>query len=250
LKPLTYKTSQFAERASVTVRTLRYYDKVGLLKPSFRTDTGHRLYTEEDLFRLEQILALKFLGFSLQDIRACLAEGPQTLQGVLQMQKALIEKKQHHLSQVIDAIRQVETLPEPAFHDWNPIISVIKVIQMKPQQKDWWKKYYTEEQVKILEKRQQTYTEEDALRDAGRWFTVIEAFKRFRAEQKDPASPKVQEAAKQWTELIQEFTQGDEGMLASMKKAHEAEDNPYRHPYSEEERKYIEEAVRIYRNKG
>ncbi|WP_373285912.1 MerR family transcriptional regulator [Marinithermofilum abyssi] len=53
------------------------------LKPSFRTDTGHRLYTEKDLFRLEQVLVLRFLGFSLQEIRACLTEGPQTLQGIL-----------------------------------------------------------------------------------------------------------------------------------------------------------------------
>ena len=61
-----YQTGQFARKASVTLRTLRYYDSVGLLSPSQVTEAGYRLYTEEDLLTLQNILALKFLGFSLQ----------------------------------------------------------------------------------------------------------------------------------------------------------------------------------------
>ena len=62
MKQHLYTTGQLAEKAFVTIRTLRYYDKVGLLKPSHHSDGGHRLYTNEDLLRLEQILGLKFLG--------------------------------------------------------------------------------------------------------------------------------------------------------------------------------------------
>ncbi len=64
-----YFTGQFAQKAAVSVRTLQYYDKVGLLSPSLYTEAGYRLYTDEDLSSLQQILALKFLGFSLEEIK-------------------------------------------------------------------------------------------------------------------------------------------------------------------------------------
>ena len=53
----------------VTVRTLQHYDKEGLLSPSATSDGGRRLYTDKDIVKLHQILSLKHLGFSLDDIR-------------------------------------------------------------------------------------------------------------------------------------------------------------------------------------
>ena len=55
--------------AHVTLRTVRYYDKQDILKPSLVTESGARFYTDEDFARLQQILLLKYLGFSLDDIR-------------------------------------------------------------------------------------------------------------------------------------------------------------------------------------
>lgn len=55
--------------AHVTLRTIRYYDKQNILKPSYVTEAGARFYTDEDFARLQQILLLKYLGFSLDDIR-------------------------------------------------------------------------------------------------------------------------------------------------------------------------------------
>ncbi|QQF63183.1 MerR family transcriptional regulator [Bacillus mojavensis] len=59
---------QLAKRTGVTIRTLRYYDKIGLLQPSDYNEGGHRLYSFKDLKRLQQIQSLKFIGFSLKDI--------------------------------------------------------------------------------------------------------------------------------------------------------------------------------------
>lgn len=59
---------QLAKRAGVTIRTLRYYDKIGLIVPSDYKEGGHRLYSIDDLIRLQQIQSLKFIGFSLKDI--------------------------------------------------------------------------------------------------------------------------------------------------------------------------------------
>ncbi|MET3290804.1 UNVERIFIED_CONTAM: DNA-binding transcriptional MerR regulator [Brevibacillus sp. OAP136] len=73
---MVYTTSQLAEMAKVSSRTLRYYDKVGLLSPSDYSESGYRLYTDEDFPRLQHILVLKFLGFSLAEIKAFLHNGP------------------------------------------------------------------------------------------------------------------------------------------------------------------------------
>ena len=64
-----YSSGEFAKKAHVTLRTIRYYDKQNILVPSARTESGARLYTDEDLAKLQQILLLKYLGFSLEDIR-------------------------------------------------------------------------------------------------------------------------------------------------------------------------------------
>ena len=64
-----YSSGEFARMAHVTLRTIRYYDKQNILKPSYVTESGARFYTDEDFARLSQILLLKYLGFSLDDIR-------------------------------------------------------------------------------------------------------------------------------------------------------------------------------------
>lgn len=64
-----YTSGQFAKMAHVTVRTIRYYDKQNILKPTYITDYGARYYSQQDFVRLQQILLLKYLSFSLDDIK-------------------------------------------------------------------------------------------------------------------------------------------------------------------------------------
>ena len=63
-----YKTGEFAKMANVSIRTIRWYDKQGLLKPTMIAENGYRLYTDKDFVKLQQILSLKQLGFSLEEI--------------------------------------------------------------------------------------------------------------------------------------------------------------------------------------
>src|SRR2546427_2562422 len=103
LKNSLYRTGQFATRASVSHRTLRFYDQVGLLSPSGYTESGYRLYTDEDLGVLQQILALKYLGLSLDEIRQCLNRRTERLKDTLARQKLLMAEKRRHLEGVIRA---------------------------------------------------------------------------------------------------------------------------------------------------
>ena len=63
-----YSTGEFAKLAGVTIRTIRYYDKIGLLKPTMILENGYRRYCNQDLITLQKILCLKELGFSLEEI--------------------------------------------------------------------------------------------------------------------------------------------------------------------------------------
>src|SRR5215210_8585811 len=67
-EPAAWKVGELARRTGLSVRALRYYDEIGLLSPSRRTEGGHRLYTAGDVVRLQQIKSLRALGFSLREI--------------------------------------------------------------------------------------------------------------------------------------------------------------------------------------
>src|SRR5690348_16077952 len=103
----TYKASAFARRAGVTVRTLHHYDRLGLLTPSGRTVAGYRVYTDRDLARLEQIVALKFVGFSLKEIGSVLDRDGDLLTA-LRTQRQIMGEKRQQIDRAIDAIVQAE----------------------------------------------------------------------------------------------------------------------------------------------
>ncbi len=216
----------------MTARTLRFYDKVGLLSPSGYTEAGHRLYSDKDLWSLQQILALKFLGFSLEEIKICLQTHPERLQETLATQKAMMREKRSQLNLVIQAIEKAETLLQSNEGDWESIVNVIQVMQME-QDKEWVNKYLTpEQQQKMAEISGKSYspeaaqklaewgknwTEEDQKRVSQQWDTVFAELRRLVAEGKNPTGPEGQALAKQHSELIGQFTQGDADVEAGLK---------------------------------
>ena len=103
-----FKTREFARLSGVTVRTLHHYDRLGLLKPGRYSQAGYRLYSERDFARLEQIVALKFIGFSLKEIKKILNHGPADLVTALRQQRAAIEEKLRRLELAIEAIQRAE----------------------------------------------------------------------------------------------------------------------------------------------
>jgi DNA-binding transcriptional MerR regulator/predicted transcriptional regulator YdeE len=109
------KIGEFSKLVQVPVPTLRYYDQVGLLKPvEVDRFTGYRYYSASQLPRLHRILALKGLGFSLDQIAALLAEGlsPEQMRGMLRLRQAQISQQlievQHQLLEVEMRLHQIE----------------------------------------------------------------------------------------------------------------------------------------------
>ena len=103
-----YRIQAFAELTGVTVKALLHYDRLGLLRPP-RTASGHRIYTEGDRERLEQIVALKFLGLPLKQVRAVLQGQTRPLCQALRAQRAALTADRDRLDRAIEAIQRVET---------------------------------------------------------------------------------------------------------------------------------------------
>lgn len=129
-----YSSGQFAKKAHVTLRTIRYYDKQNILKPSAKTSAGARLYTEADFAKLQQILLLKYLGFSLQDIRemTLASADQQYLLESMRVQKKLIQERIEEMQAMNDAIDStMDAIQQKQEMDWNRMLDLIHLTAME-----------------------------------------------------------------------------------------------------------------------
>ena len=129
-----YSSGQFAKMAHISVRTVRYYDKMNILKPSYVTEAGARFYTDLDFVRLQQIMLLKYLGFSLDDIRD-LTVGEtdyQFLANSLELQRKLIQDKIEQLQMVEKAIGDTtREIRKNKDVDWSQMLELIHMTGME-----------------------------------------------------------------------------------------------------------------------
>lgn len=129
-----YSSGEFARMAQITVRTVRYYDKQNILKPSLVTPTGARFYTEEDFARLQQIMLLKYLGFSLDDIRELTVNDSDYsyLEHSLEQQQNLVRDRIEQLQLVEQAIGETVTeIRQQQNVDWNRMRKLIHLTGME-----------------------------------------------------------------------------------------------------------------------
>jgi MerR family transcriptional regulator, thiopeptide resistance regulator len=234
--------------------------------------TGYRLYTNEDLLTLQNILALKFLSFSLEEIRILLQTGPKRLEEVPAQQKAMMEEKRSQLDTILQAIEETERLLQTNRCNWESIARVIQVIQMGQQNDHWSTKYFTPEQLKTMEElnrktstveaRQKfesyhpnEWTEEDQKRVDEQYRFVKQELGRLVAQRANPASPEAQSVARIKHELVFGFTKGDPDVEASVSKWWEEfealpkDQQPFDmsiYTYTPEEQNFLDKALAIY----
>lgn len=129
-----YTTGEFAKRANVSVRTIRYYDEKDLLKPAVIKESGYRYYTDSDFAKLQKIIVLKRLGFSLEEIFNISQNDRNTeyVKQSFELQQKLIQEKIAELMQIEQAIHEVsQTVSNKQDTDWNKIINLIHLISME-----------------------------------------------------------------------------------------------------------------------
>lgn len=132
--PGYYSSGEFARMAQVSIRTIRFYDKQNILKPSYVTPAGARFYTDSDFARLQQILLLKYLGFSLDDIREMTINDTDYhfLLNALTLQKKLIQDRIEQMQLVESAIEKtVSAIRQDHQVDWSQMLDLIHLTGME-----------------------------------------------------------------------------------------------------------------------
>jgi MerR family transcriptional regulator, thiopeptide resistance regulator len=247
-----YKVREFAERAGVTVRTLHHYDRLGLLPPSGRTRAGYRLYGEHDLARLQQIVTLKFIGLSLQEIKALLLDRTHLdLTATLRLQRLLLVEKHRRLEIAIQAIDQAEkSARSGCAPDWKALKKIIEVMEMQSSM-DWTKKYYSEEaQAKIAE-RAKTWTPELQAQVSQQWQDLVSEIEAAIADREEPGGAKARALAKRWSELVRGFTGGDADIQKGVNRLYADQANwpaNFHKPWSDDVQAFIVKAMAVHKS--
>ncbi|HEV2852955.1 MAG TPA: MerR family transcriptional regulator [Thermoanaerobaculia bacterium] len=217
MRPPPWKVGELAKRTGVSVRTLHHYDEIGLLSPSHRSESGYRLYTQADVVRLQQVRSLRTLGFSLEEIGAFLKRPGVTPDRVLQLHIAHLKERiemQQRLCDRMEAIarrwRADETVSTEEF------LQVIEVTTMLD-------KYYTPEQMEELKQRREALGEDRIRQAEGEWKELMEQVQAEMDRGTDPADERVQQLARRWMGLVQEFTGGNPGIARSVGRMYQEE---------------------------
>lgn len=130
------KIGEFAKRSGITIKTLRHYDKIGLLQPFLKTEAGYRIYCEEDFIKLQQITTLKFIGLSLEEIKQLINEKGGNLESIINVQTKALEEKKQHIENVITALYKAQKkIENNCFLDTEQLIDIIKITNMETRAK-------------------------------------------------------------------------------------------------------------------
>jgi len=206
-----------AKKMNTTVRTLQYYDKEGVLSPSAESEGGRRLYTDKDIIRLHQIQSMKYLGFSLDDIKNRLVslETPADVAGALSEQAAVIREKIASLSEVLQAVEKLstETLQMQTV-DWGKYADIVINLQMKNEYYGLIKHFDD----KTLEHLHTHFDKESGTAILSTMNRLFDEVAKLKKNGIPPESEQGQSIAKAWWDMVTEFTGGDTSLLPGLMK--------------------------------
>lgn len=214
--PQGYMTvGEVAKKMGITVRTLQYYDKEGLLSPSAESEGGRRLYTDKDLITLYQIISLKSLGFSLDDIKQHLIslDTPTDVANALTEQADNIRKKIEQLSASLTTIEQLRTeVLQMQTVNFKKYADIIVNLQMKNEFYYLIKRFDDD----TLDHIRSQFDRESAFAFMDRFNRLSDEIVQLQKDNVPPESEKCQNVTKNYWDLIIEFTNGDMSMLPKL----------------------------------
>lgn len=218
-----WKVGELAARTGLTVRTLHHYDAIGLLSPSGRTGSahgsGHRLYTAADVSRLHQIICLKQLGFSLEQVKEYMTRADYDPRTVVRLHLAKVRQQAAELAELGNRLEALaNTLDSVDNVSADTFLETIEVMTMI-------EKYYTPEQLEQLKQRKEEVGDARIKEVEAEWPQLMAEVQAAMDAGIEPADPKVQDMARRWVGLVNEFTGGDPGIFKSLSSMYANEDN-------------------------
>lgn len=206
-----WKIGELAAATGLTVRTLHHYDELGLLTPSYRTSGDHRLYTAQDVAKLQQIVSLKSLGFPLEHVKAALTRPEFAPEKVLDLQLTRIReqlKMQEDLAARLEGmqrfLRSRGTLTAGEF------LTAIRMMQETEAM-------FTPEELEAIHAQGRKIGQEGVIAAEQEWPRVIAGMKAQLDKNAPADDPETLALARRWKELVEMFTGGDPQIAAKLK---------------------------------
>lgn len=215
----TFTIGEFGKRTTTTVRTLRYYEELGLLTPTKKNESGHRLYGSKDLGRLQKIQSLKFLGYSLQEIKNLIdneTEVSKQFETSLSWQHKLLTEKRKELNRAIEAVEYVQLLlHEEKPITWTVLSSLLFKMENEQDQIEWLKEYCLEDAVEQYSSlsKEQRYQMDIEMID---WLSTL---KKVMSDGVNPQSPEAHNVAIKLSEIVMKHVNNKEDLVIQMQKA-------------------------------
>ncbi|MGI6037760.1 MAG: MerR family transcriptional regulator [Limnochordia bacterium] len=199
------RIGEAAQLAGVSIRTLQYYDRIGLLKPTTITETGYRLYSSADLQRLQQILLFKEMGFSLAEIKDLLICSHGQRKDSLRAQKEVLQAQLRRLTRIIhlvdETIKELEEGAEMKPQDMFGPFSEEEVAKHREKYaQEAREKYGHTQAYQESEKRAARYTKEQWAQAASEADGIYKELAQL--IDRDPAADQVQTAIEKWHQHI------------------------------------------------
>ena len=206
----TWKVGELAKQTGMTVRTLHHYDEIGLLTPSQRTAAGHRLYTEGDVARLQQVASLRSLGFPLDEIRDVLTQDRLSPLDIVRMHADRVRRQVRSQQRLVERLDALAAGLDGARHvSAEQLIATIEEINM----------------FDYLAQRREEVGEARIKEVEAEWPRLMAEVQAELDRGTDPCDPRVQALAGRWKGLVEEFTGGNAGIRQSLGNLYQNEDN-------------------------
>ncbi|GGA86729.1 MerR family transcriptional regulator [Ornithinibacillus halotolerans] len=207
-----YTIGKLSKETGVTKRTLDYYDEIGLVNPSSRTSGGHRLYGEEDVMRLERVLALKYMGFSLEQIKSILESSKLNWKQSIQQQLEMVKKEQERLKLLEQALLGVSySIEFEGGVSWPIILNMIKILHQDPEEVfEQYQQYLDHEDMNKIKAVNDRMTEEDM----HEWMQANYEIKKHL--HLDPSSEQALQLAQRWADQAERMFESDDELLGDL----------------------------------
>ncbi|WP_297638931.1 MerR family transcriptional regulator [uncultured Clostridium sp.] len=205
---------QLAKLLNVSVRTLQYYDQIGLMKPDEVKENGRRIYSTKDIATLHQIISLKSLGFSLEDIKNNIipVNNTESVVNILDTQSEILVKEIDKLKKGIKAIEVLkEEIKSKEEVDWFKYSNMVNLIQQNSEYY-WVIKYLDNELIDYMSEQKEVA---EAI-SPGWWKEIFEEAISLEKEGIKPESKEAQELAEKWWSQMEKISKGDLDILNKM----------------------------------
>ncbi|MDA2189820.1 MerR family transcriptional regulator [Bacillus cereus] len=242
---MAWMISEFASAGDVTVRTLRYYDKINLLKPSDYTEGGHRLYTKDDLYVLQQIQSFKHLGFSLSEIQNVILQrdiGTEEFLRQIHFQRELLLAEQERIAKVLSHMDEMtKKFQKEERVDVALFSSFLQTFIWEKENKEWLEEHFSKESVQAFYNNKELKEKFDR-----RFMDVIGKLKKYKEEEKNPIHHDVQVTLKEFFNLIEkiaDYLDISQSEVVSVIKQSKISIAEFPTLFTNEEEQYIKEAM-------